>query len=63
MGREGVDDVAISHPQRELSPVPVAGARFGAGSLPERWLATLAHREDVTLLGRALATTEFKISE
>jgi ADP-ribosyl-[dinitrogen reductase] hydrolase len=36
----------------------LAGARFGRDGLPERWLDTLRHREDLELLARALATTE-----
>lgn len=33
----------------------VAGARFGASALPERWLETLAEREELERLGTALA--------
>ncbi|WP_254840159.1 ADP-ribosylglycohydrolase family protein [Natronomonas marina] len=35
----------------------VAGARFGADSLPDRWLETLEYRNDLELLAQALATT------
>lgn len=38
----------------------IAGARFGGQSLPDRWLATLEHRDDLELLARALATTEIE---
>lgn len=40
----------------------LAGARFGAGALPERWLETIDYRDDLTLLGRALATTDIEAS-
>jgi ADP-ribosyl-[dinitrogen reductase] hydrolase len=36
----------------------LAGARFGASRLPDRWLADLEHREDLELLAGALATTD-----
>jgi len=36
----------------------VAGARFGADALPDRWLNTIDYREDLKLLAHALATTE-----
>lgn len=36
----------------------VAGARFGRETLPDRWLDTIAYREDLELLAQALATTE-----
>jgi len=36
----------------------LAGARFGSESLPDRWLDTIDHREDLELLAHALATTE-----
>jgi len=36
----------------------VAGARFGAESLPDRWLEPLDYREDLSLLSRSLATTD-----
>lgn len=35
----------------------IAGARFGADALPDRWLETIEYREDLKLLGKALATT------
>lgn len=35
----------------------VAGARFGAAELPERWLEAVEYREDLELLAQALATT------
>lgn len=38
----------------------VAGARFGASALPDRWLDELQYREDLALLARALATTEIE---
>ena len=38
----------------------IAGARFGGQSLPDQWLATLEHRDDLELLARALATTEIE---
>jgi ADP-ribosyl-[dinitrogen reductase] hydrolase len=34
----------------------LAGARFGAAGLPDRWLETVEYREDLALLGQALAT-------
>ncbi|ACV11903.1 ADP-ribosyl-(dinitrogen reductase) hydrolase [Halorhabdus utahensis DSM 12940] len=40
----------------------VAGARFGAESLPDRWLDPLDYREDLSLLARLLATTEISAS-
>jgi ADP-ribosyl-[dinitrogen reductase] hydrolase len=36
----------------------IAGARFGSGSLPDRWLDTIEYREDLELLAHALATTD-----
>ncbi len=36
----------------------LAGARFGVESLPDRWLDTIDHREELERLSRALATTE-----
>lgn len=36
----------------------VAGARFGASDLPERWLETLDCRDELELLAQALATTD-----
>jgi len=36
----------------------LAGARFGAEALPDRWLDTLEHRDDLALLAQALATTD-----
>jgi len=36
----------------------VAGARFGAESLPDRWIESLDYREDLSLLARSLATTD-----
>lgn len=38
----------------------IAGARFSDESLPDQWLATLAYRDDLELLARALATTEIE---
>ena len=38
----------------------IAGARFGGESLPERWLETIEHREDLELLAQALATTDIE---
>ena len=40
----------------------LAGARFGKDSLPDRWLDTIAYREDLELLGQVLATTEMEAS-
>jgi ADP-ribosyl-[dinitrogen reductase] hydrolase len=40
----------------------IAGARFGAESLPERWLKTLDYREELELLGQALATSDIDAS-
>ena len=37
----------------------LAGARFGSDGLPDRWLSELQYREDLDLLGRALATMSF----
>ncbi len=34
----------------------LAGARFGASGLPDRWLETVEYRNDLALLGQALAT-------
>ncbi|MDS0284074.1 ADP-ribosylglycohydrolase family protein [Haloarcula onubensis] len=36
----------------------LAGARFGADALPDRWLETLEYRDDLQLLAQALATTD-----
>ena len=36
----------------------VAGARFGATALPERWLEQLQYREELELLAKALASTD-----
>ncbi|MDS0258695.1 ADP-ribosylglycohydrolase family protein [Haloarcula sp. S1CR25-12] len=36
----------------------IAGARFGADELPERWLDTLEYKDDLELLAQALATTD-----
>jgi ADP-ribosyl-[dinitrogen reductase] hydrolase len=36
----------------------IAGARFGADALPDRWLETVEYREDLALLAEALATTD-----
>jgi len=38
----------------------VAGARFGADALPNRWVETIQYREDLELLGQALATTSIE---
>jgi len=38
----------------------IAGARFGAEALPDRWIDTLEYREDLELLAQALVTTEIK---
>lgn len=35
----------------------LTGARFGSSDLPDRWLNQLEHRDDLTLLAKALATT------
>jgi len=35
----------------------LAGARFGAEALPERWLETIEYREDLELLAAALTST------
>ena len=40
----------------------LAGARFGSESLPNRWLDTIEYREDLELLGQALATTDIEAS-
>jgi len=34
----------------------IAGARFGVQELPNRWLEELEYKEDLELLGQALAT-------
>jgi len=39
----------------------LAGARFGADALPDRWLNTLEYREELTFLSKALATTEIDV--
>jgi ADP-ribosyl-[dinitrogen reductase] hydrolase len=39
----------------------LAGARFGASRLPDRWLAELQYREDLELLAGALATTDIEM--
>lgn len=36
----------------------LAGARFGVDGLPDRWLNHIEYREDLTLLAKALATTD-----
>jgi ADP-ribosyl-[dinitrogen reductase] hydrolase len=38
----------------------IAGARFGAETLPARWLETVDYRDDLTLLARALVTTDIE---
>ncbi|SNR54066.1 ADP-ribosylglycohydrolase family protein [Halorubrum vacuolatum] len=38
----------------------VAGARFGAGTLPNRWLESLQYRDELEQLAKALVTTEMK---
>jgi ADP-ribosyl-[dinitrogen reductase] hydrolase len=38
----------------------LAGARFGAEQLPDRWLDAVEYREDLALLARALATTDIE---
>jgi ADP-ribosyl-[dinitrogen reductase] hydrolase len=38
----------------------LAGARFGASELPDRWLETVEYREDLALLGQALATGQLR---
>ncbi|CCQ33867.1 thiamine-phosphate pyrophosphorylase protein [Halorhabdus tiamatea SARL4B] len=40
----------------------VAGARFGKESLPNRWLEQLESREDLSLLGRTLASKDIDAS-
>jgi ADP-ribosyl-[dinitrogen reductase] hydrolase len=40
----------------------LAGARFGADALPDRWLDTLEYREDLELLSRALVSTDIDAS-
>jgi len=40
----------------------LAGARFGADALPDRWLDTVEYREDLELLSRALVSTEIETS-
>lgn len=37
----------------------VGGARFGAGSLPDRWLETVDRAAELRSLGERLATGEF----
>jgi len=39
----------------------IAGARFGADALPDRWLDPLEYREELALLSKALATTEIAV--
>jgi ADP-ribosyl-[dinitrogen reductase] hydrolase len=36
----------------------IAGARFGADALPDRWLDTLADRDELTILAKALTTID-----
>ena len=38
----------------------LAGARFGASGLPDRWLETVEYREDLELLGQALASSQLR---
>lgn len=38
----------------------ISGARFGADALPDRWLDTIDHREELTRLGQELATTDIE---
>jgi len=40
----------------------LAGARFGVDALPERWVDTVEYRDDLELLGHALATTDIEAS-
>jgi len=40
----------------------LAGARFGSDSLSDRWLDAIEYREDLELLGQALAKTDIKAS-
>ncbi|WP_049908220.1 ADP-ribosylglycohydrolase family protein [Natrinema pallidum] len=41
----------------------IAGVRFGASELPERWLAELACKNELATLGSTLATTEFAVDD
>jgi ADP-ribosyl-[dinitrogen reductase] hydrolase len=36
----------------------LAGARFGADALPDRWVETIEYRDELELLARALRTTD-----
>jgi ADP-ribosyl-[dinitrogen reductase] hydrolase len=36
----------------------IVGARFGADALPDRWVNTIDHRDDLELLAQALTTTD-----
>ena len=40
----------------------LAGARFGPGSLPNRWLDTIEHRGELASLARTLASNDIKAS-
>ncbi|MFC5971638.1 ADP-ribosylglycohydrolase family protein [Halomarina salina] len=57
-----VDAVAMGGDSDTIGAVTgaVAGARFGADALPERWLRELACRDELTALARTLATTKFE---
>lgn len=41
----------------------IAGARFGASDLPDRWLAELAYEDELATLGSTLATTEVAVDD
>jgi ADP-ribosyl-[dinitrogen reductase] hydrolase len=58
-----VDAVALGEDTDTVAAVTgaVAGARFGAETLPERWLEQIPDREELTSLATTLYETEFPV--
>jgi ADP-ribosyl-[dinitrogen reductase] hydrolase len=58
-----VDAVALGEDTDTVAAVTgaVAGARFGAGALPERWLEAIPERDELTSLSTTLYETEFPV--
>lgn len=58
-----VDAVALGEDTDTVAAVTgaVAGARFGAASLPERWLEEVPEREELASLATTLYETEFPV--
>ncbi|EJN58555.1 ADP-ribosylglycohydrolase family protein [Halogranum rubrum] len=58
-----VDAVALGEDTDTVGAVTgaIAGARFGASALPERWLKTIREREELSSLATVLYETEFPV--